>query len=76
MQDRDLILAGLVLIGSSITVAGTTIGVILPGVRVALALVLSLPTAVLVVLSAAPIVFSMSGYLPGSKKALVCRTLL
>lgn len=76
MQDRDLILAGLVLIGSSITVAGTTIGVILPGVRVALALVLPLATAVLVVLSAAPIVFSMPGYLPGSKKALVCRTLL
>ncbi|MHB8052687.1 MAG: hypothetical protein ACYDEZ_05310 [Methanoregula sp.] len=76
MQDRDLILAGLVLIGSSITVAGTTIGVILPGVRVALALVLSLATAVLVVLSAAPIVFSMPGNLPGSEKALVCRTLL
>ena len=76
MQDRDLILAGLVLIGSSITVAGTTIGVILPGVRVALALVHPLATAVLVVLSAAPIVFSMPGNRPGSKKALVCRTLL
>ena len=76
MQDWDLTLVGLVLIGSSITVAGTIIGVILLGVRIALAPFLLLTTAVLVVLSAALIVFSMPRNPPGSKKALVCRTLL
>jgi hypothetical protein len=48
-----------VLIGSSITVAGTIIGVMLLGVWIALAPFLLLTTAVLIVLSAALIVFSM-----------------
>ena len=76
MQGWDLTLAGLVLIGSSSTVAGTTIGKILSGGQSAPALVLHLATAVLVMLSASPIVFSMPGNLPGSKKARVCRILL
>jgi hypothetical protein len=59
MQDWDLTSIGLVLIGSSITVAGTIIGVLLLGVRISLAPFLLLTTAVLVVLSAALIIFSM-----------------
>ncbi len=59
MQDWDLTSVGLVLIGSSITVAGTIIGVMLLGVRIVLAPFLLLTTAVLVVLSVALIVFSM-----------------
>ena len=59
MQDWDLTSVGLVLIGSSITVAGTIIGVLLLGVRISLAPFLLLTTAVLVVLSAALIIFSM-----------------
>jgi hypothetical protein len=59
MQDWDLTSIGLVLIGSSITVAGTIIGVLLLGVRIPLAPFLLLTTAVLVVLSAALIIFSM-----------------
>jgi hypothetical protein len=61
MEDWDLTSVGWVLIGSSITVAGTIIGVMLPGVRIAPAPFLLLTTAVLVVLSAALIVFSMPG---------------
>jgi hypothetical protein len=59
MQDWDLTSIGLVLIGSSITVAGTIIGVLLLGVQISLAPFLLLTTAVLVVLSAALIIFSM-----------------
>jgi hypothetical protein len=59
MQDWDLTSVGLVLIGSSITVTGTIIGVMLLGVRISLAPFLLLTTAILVVLSAALIIFSM-----------------
>jgi hypothetical protein len=59
MQDWDLTSIGLVLIGSSITVAGTIIGVMLLGVRIVYAPFLLLTTAVLIVLSAALIVYSM-----------------
>ena len=59
MQDWDLTSIGLVLIGSSITIAGTIIGVMLLGVRIVYAPFLLLTTAVLIVLSAALIVYSM-----------------
>jgi len=59
MQEWDLTSVGLVLIGSSITAAGTIIGVMLLGIPVSLAPFLLLTSAVLVVLSAALIVFSM-----------------
>lgn len=59
MQDWDLASIGLVLIGSSITVAGTIIGVLLLGVQIDVAPFLLLTTAVLIVLSAALIVFSI-----------------
>jgi hypothetical protein len=59
MEDWDLTSIGLVLIGSSITVAGTIIGVMLLGVQIALAPFLLLTNSVLIVLSAALIVFSM-----------------
>jgi hypothetical protein len=59
MQDWDLSSVGLVLIGSSITVAGTIIGVMLLGVRIVLAPFLLLTTAVLIVLSAFLIVFNI-----------------
>jgi len=61
MQEWDLTSIGLVLIGSSITVAGTIIAFLLLGVRIALAPFLLLTTAVLIVLSAALILFSMPG---------------
>jgi len=59
MQDWDLASIGLVLIGSSITVAGTIIGVMLLGVHIDVAPFLLLTTAVLIVLSAALIVFNI-----------------
>ena len=59
MQDWDLASVGLVLIGSSITVAGTIIGVMLLGVRIVSAPFLLLTTAMLIVMSAGLIVFSM-----------------
>jgi hypothetical protein len=59
MQDWDLTSVGLVLIGSSITVAGTIIGVMILGVRIAQAPFLLLTTAILIVLSAALIVFNI-----------------
>jgi len=59
MQDWDFASIGLVLIGSSITAAGTIIGVTLIGVRTEYTPFLLLTSAVLVVLSAALIVFSM-----------------
>jgi len=61
MQDWDLTSIGLVLIGSSITVAGTIIAFLLLGVRIPIAPFLLLTTAVLIVLSAALILFSMPG---------------
>jgi hypothetical protein len=59
MQDWDLTSIGLVLIGSSITIAGTIIGVMLLGVQITFAPFLLFTTAVLIVLSAALIIFSM-----------------
>jgi hypothetical protein len=59
MQDWDLVSVGLVLIGSSITAAGTIIGVTLLGVRIAYTPFLLLTSAVLVVLSAALLIFSL-----------------
>ncbi len=59
MQDWDITSVGLVLIGSSITVAGTIIAVMLLGVRIAAAPFLLLTTAMLIVMSAGLIVFSM-----------------
>jgi hypothetical protein len=59
MQDWDLTSIGLVLIGSSITVAGTIIGVMLLGVRISFAPFLLLTTAMLIVMSAGLIIFSM-----------------
>ena len=76
MQDWDLTSIGLVLIGSSITVAGTIIGVMLLGVRIALAPFLLLTTAVLIVLSAALIVFRCQGSLPRREEILTCKPLL
>jgi hypothetical protein len=61
MQDRDLTSAGLALIGSSMTIAGTVIGVMLPQVRITLVPFLPLSAAVLVVLSAALVVFRLPG---------------
>jgi hypothetical protein len=59
MQDWDITSVGLVLIGSSITVAGTIIAVMLLGVRITAAPFLLLTTAMLIVMSAGLIVFSM-----------------
>ena len=59
MQDWDLTSIGLVLIGSSITVAGTIIAFLLLGIRIPIAPFLLITTAVLIVLSAALILFSM-----------------
>jgi hypothetical protein len=59
MPEWDLTSVGFVLIGSSITAAGTIIGAMLLGVHIVLAPFLLLTTAILVVLSAALIVFSM-----------------
>jgi len=76
MQDRDLTTAGVVLIGSSIIVAGTIIGEMLRGVRIALALFLLLITAVPVVFSVILTVFSIPGKLPSSENGFLCRTIL
>ena len=76
MQDRDLTTAGVVLIGSSIIVAGTIIGEMLRGVRIALASFLLLITAVLVVFSVILTVFSIPGNLLCSENGLLCRTIL
>jgi hypothetical protein len=59
MQVWDLTSIGLVLIGSSISIAGTIIGVMLLGVKVDFAPFLLLTTAILIVLSAALIMFSI-----------------
>ena len=59
MEDWDLTSVGLVLIGSSITVAGTIIGVCSLECPIPFAPFLLLTTAVLVVMSAVLIIFSM-----------------
>ena len=59
MQDWNLTSIGMVLIGSSITVAGTIIAMMLLGVHIAIAPFLLITTSVLIVLSAALIIFSM-----------------
>jgi hypothetical protein len=57
MGDWDLTSVGLVLIGSSITAAGTIIGALLLGVTVTMAPFLLLMTAVLIVMSAILILY-------------------
>ena len=57
MGDWDLTSVGLVLIGSSITVAGIIIAAMLLGIPVPLAPFLLLTTAVLIVMSAAIITY-------------------
>lgn len=52
MDDWDLTSIGLVLIGSSITAAGTIIGVLLLGITLRIAPFLLLTTALLIVMSA------------------------
>ncbi len=66
MKDWDLPSIGLVLIGSSITAAGTIIGATLLGVRFEYTRYLLFTTAVLVVLSAALIIISMKKNAPES----------
>jgi hypothetical protein len=56
-MDWDLTSVGLVLIGSSITAAGTIIAALLMGITVTLAPFLLLTTAVLIVMSAVLIVY-------------------
>lgn len=56
-MEWDLTSVGLVLIGSSITVAGTIIAALLMGISVNLAPYLLLTTAVLIVMSAILIVY-------------------
>jgi hypothetical protein len=59
MGDWDLTSVGLVLIGSSITAAGTIIAALLMGITVHLASFLLLTTAVLIVMSAFLIVYNI-----------------
>jgi hypothetical protein len=59
MGEWDLTSVGLVLIGSSITAAGTIMAALLLGVAVSLAPFLLLTTAILIVLSAVLIVLSI-----------------
>jgi uncharacterized membrane protein len=58
MGDWDLTSVGLVLIGSSITAAGTIIGALLMGITVHMASFLLLTTAVLIVMSAVLIIYN------------------
>lgn len=57
MGDWDLTSVGLVLIGSSITLAGTIIAALLMGVAINMAPFLLLTTAVLIVMSAVLIIY-------------------
>ena len=57
MEDWDLTSVGMVLIGSSITAAGTIIAAMLLGVPLDIAPFLLLTTAILIVMSAALILF-------------------
>jgi hypothetical protein len=58
MSDWDITSIGLVLIGSSITAAGTIIAAMILGITITIAPFLLLTTAVLVVLSAILILFN------------------
>jgi len=58
MGDWDLTSVGLVLIGSSITAAGTIIGALLIGITIRMASFLLLTTAVLIVMSAILIIYN------------------
>jgi hypothetical protein len=58
MGEWDLTSVGLVLIGSSITVAGTIMAALLLGIAVSIAPFLLLTTAILIVLSAVLIILS------------------
>lgn len=62
--DWDLTSIGLVLIGSSITVAGIIIAALLLGVQVVMAPFLLLTTAILIVLSAVIIIYYDTKYEP------------
>lgn len=57
MMDWDLTSVGLVLIGSSITIAGTIIAALLMGIIVPMAPFLLLTTIILIVMSAVLIVY-------------------
>jgi hypothetical protein len=57
MQDWDLTSVGRVLIGGSITLAGTLITLLLPGVRITAAPLLLLTMTALLVMSAGIIIF-------------------
>ena len=59
MQEWDITSVGLVLTGSSITVAGTIIAFMLVGIRIPAAPFLLLTTAMLIVMSAGLIIFTM-----------------
>jgi len=67
MGDWDLTSVGLVLIGSSITVAGIIIAAMLLGMPVPLAPFLLLTTAVLIVMSAAIITYYDTQKKPAQK---------
>jgi hypothetical protein len=58
MSDWDLTSVGLVLIGSSITAAGTIMAALLLGITISMAPFLLFTTAVLIVMSAVMIVLS------------------
>ncbi|MDD1686597.1 hypothetical protein [Methanoregula sp.] len=64
MGDWDFTSVGLVLIGSSITVAGIIIAALLMGITITLAPFLLLTTAVLIVISAVLIVYHTPRSLP------------
>ncbi|MDP3564169.1 MAG: hypothetical protein Q8R70_06725 [Methanoregula sp.] len=57
MEDWDLTSVGLVLIGSSITAAGTIIAALLLGIYIRIAPFLLLTTALLIVMSAILIIY-------------------
>ena len=76
MQNHDLISVRLLLIGSRIPIAATVIGERFSGVRIIRAPFLLLTSAVLVMLSAALVVFSMLKKPPGKRNAFLCGTLL
>jgi hypothetical protein len=57
MQEWDLTSIGLVLIGSSITAAGIIIAALLLGLRIEMAPFLLFTTAILIVMSAALVLF-------------------
>ena len=60
MDNWDMTSVGMVLIGSSITVAGTIIAVLLLGIKLIIAPFLLLTTAALIVMSAALILFGQT----------------